>query len=142
MDENNELEIIEHEKVDLTEHLRIISDDLLAISKSENDPTQKTEFFKGIKEELELVISELQEDMDIFHQDMPEKVAEICKDMDKNLMECQKLYENAIGEMLKFIHSENPDLIVSAKKFLDEAEEKMKKDDLFQEQLDTLINLN
>ncbi len=142
MDEKNEVEIVEEEKVDLTEHLRTIADDLLEISKSEDDEEQKTEFFKGIKEELEMVISELQEDMEIFREEMPEKIAAICGEMDKNLQECQELYESAIREMLKFIESGNPELIVEAKKMLKDAEEKIKKDDLMQEQLETLINLN
>ena len=142
MDEKNELEIIEAEKVDLTDHLRTIADDLSEIDKSSDDSEQKTEFFRGIKEELEMIISELQEDMEIFHQEMPEKVAAICKDMDKNLQECQELYEKAISNMIKFIDNRDPHLITDTKKILDEAEEKIKKDDLMQEQLETLINLN
>lgn len=142
MDEKNKLEIIEEEKVDLTDHLRTIADDLLEVSKSTDDPDQKEEFFRGIKEELEMVIAELQEDMEIFHEEMPDKIAEICRDMEKNLQECQDLYENAINILLKFIENKNPELIADAKKILNDAEEKIKKDDLMQEQLDTMINLN
>ena len=129
----------EEQPVSLPVHLKVIAQDLIAVSRHSNDPDQKAEFFKGIRNELELVGEELQMDMETFEEEAPEKIRKIVQDIDKNLLECQNLFLDAIENMLDFTETEDPQLIENANESIGEAEELMKKGDYLQRELEELL---
>jgi len=90
---------------------------------------------------LERVGNQLHEDMKSIEEreEAPEKVAEICSDIDDKLVDSMNLFLDAVENMMEFIETEKPELIDNAKKDILKSEELIKQGDNLSIELEELF---
>jgi hypothetical protein len=98
--------------VGLTAHLRGLAMVLMEISAKEKDDEKKDEYFKIIFDRLEKDAEEIKQMVEGLKLDeMPEKVAMICKDVDEKFMQASNCHMEAVEMLKEYIDTEDSKLV-------------------------------
>jgi hypothetical protein len=98
--------------VGLTAHLRGLAMVLMEISAKEKDDEKKDEYFKIIFDRLEKDAEEIKQMVEGLKLDeMPEKVAMICRDVDEKFMQASNCHMEAVEMLKEYIDTEDSKLV-------------------------------
>lgn len=110
-----ELAELEPEKpIGLVQHLHMIGEKLLAITRKEKNPERKAEYFEVMAEILEEDGAEIQGMIEELNQELPEKVAQITREIDEKFAGASNYFLDAVELYIQYLSTEDPALVESA----------------------------
>lgn len=120
----------EAEAIGLITMLNYIGEDLLYIYENETDPEEKNNVYLEIDAVLSDIHSEITAMLEeLTFQELPEKVAELTRDIDQAFIEASNLFLESIDYYRKFLEKEDPVLIEEARNIIQEGANQLEKAD-------------
>ena len=116
----------EPDNMSLAQHLDIVADKLLIVSEKEKDPERKSEIFNRVFDLLENDALTIQEMVESLNNEAPEKVLELCRDLDENFAKSANFFLSAIDLLIEFLNTEETDFIKQAKEDIGKGSELLK----------------
>lgn len=116
----------ENGNTSLAEHLNTIADKLFIVSEKEKDPERKAEIFNRVFDLLENDALTIQEMVESLNDEAPEKVLELCRDLDENFAKSANFFLSAIDLLIEFLNTEETDFIKQAKEEIGKGSELLK----------------
>ncbi len=122
----NQPQNTEPDSTSLADHLNIIADKLLIVSEKEKDQDRKAEIFHRVFDLLENDALTIQDMVESLNNDAPDKVLELCKDLDENFAKSANFFLSAIDLLIEFLNTEEKDFLIQAKEDIGKGSELLK----------------
>lgn len=116
----------EPDNISLAQHLNTIADKLLIVSEKEKDPERKSEIFSRVFDLLENDALAIQDMVESLNDEAPDKVLELCRDLDENFAKSANFFLSAIDLLIEFLNTEDTDFIKQAKEDIGKGSELLK----------------
>ena len=126
--------------IGITQHLLEIVNDLRKISGTVDDEKKKEKYYDMIFQQLSKDEDRLLEEQEAEVEENPEKIAEFMSEMDGLTLENNNLYLEAIGMMIEFTNTEDPEMLTQAESTIKDADKILNEADDLNESLKSFLD--